>query len=325
MKIVQSVKTLYDSKLPFYNRLGTKIDGLIKKHKDSSWHYVSRIKAIESFALKIETGRFNINDIFEDFFACTIVVKNLNEINRAISLVDNHFIIIRKKPESGKYTHKETHSFQFDDLRLICQLRDFETGSISKNITNLAFEIQIKTFLQHAWGIATHDLIYKSNSVNWGKERVAYQVKAALEQAEVLISGVAALSTLDELNKNNKETSKINKAIRFLNKVWSNDDLPADKKRLAQNIIALIENLKITFSELNEILSAEKALSRGSETKNLSPYLIIIQSIYLQQPDKILSFIRSKKEHKIKLLLTSELNLPIINRLQKDKIVDLRT
>ena len=82
MKIVQSVQNLYTSKLTYYNKLKIKVDKILKSHKHESWHYTSRIKASESFALKIETGRFDINSIFEDFFACTIVVKNLNEIKR---------------------------------------------------------------------------------------------------------------------------------------------------------------------------------------------------------------------------------------------------
>ena len=52
----------------------------------------------------------------------------------------------------------------------------------------MIFEVQIKTILQHAWSIATHDLIYKTDTVSWPKERIAFQVKAMLEHAEIAIA-----------------------------------------------------------------------------------------------------------------------------------------
>ncbi len=62
--------------------------------------------------------------------------------------------------------------------------------------------------MQHAWGLATHDLIYKADEINWPKERIAFQIKAMLEQAEVTISGVNNLISLPEVSKDNYETAE---------------------------------------------------------------------------------------------------------------------
>jgi hypothetical protein len=70
-----------------------------------------------------------------------------------------------------------------------------------------------------------------------GKERIAYQVKASLEQAEVTISGVEELSKINELAKDNKEVQKVNKVINLILNHWKPEDLPSDRRRLAQNII----------------------------------------------------------------------------------------
>src|SRR5690606_19680800 len=134
---------------------------------------------------------------------------------------------------------KNTDSFPFDDLRLYCRIGNKHHYKIAPEVSNLIFEVQVKTFLQHAWSIATHDIIYKTDQISWGKERVAYQVKAALEQAEVAISGAKNLSTVKELSKENMLVKKINRVIILLSKHFKKEDLPDDKRRLAQNVISL--------------------------------------------------------------------------------------
>ena len=47
--------------------LEDRVDELINELKEDTWHYFKRIKKLENFALKIETGRFTTDNIFEDF------------------------------------------------------------------------------------------------------------------------------------------------------------------------------------------------------------------------------------------------------------------
>src|SRR5690606_25212176 len=195
----------------------------------------------------------------------------------AEELLKKNFVIHNRRPHSINFTHKDSFSFPFDDLRLYVSLRDNQTGEFAQYIYDLKFEIQIKTFLQHAWTIATHDLIYKSDKINWAKERVAYQVKAALEQAEVTISGIEELSKLTELAKENKEVKKVNQLISIILNHWEEEDLPSDRRRLAQNILGFIDVIDISIRELNEILKNETAAKRGTLIRDLSPYLIVVQ------------------------------------------------
>lgn len=322
MKIVQSVQELYSSNFPYFKIIKSKVDEVINTNKNERWHYESRLKQIESFAMKIEMGRFNKAEIFEDFFASTIVVKNLSEISLAQNFVANHFKIRFQRPSSSSFTHKDSFSFPFDDLRLYVSLKNVETGEFAPDLYDFIFEIQIKTFLQHAWSIATHDLIYKSDKINWAKERIAYQVKATLEHAEVTISGVEQLSKLNELAKENKEVKKVNQLISLILKHWKPEDLPSDRRRLAQNILAFINAIGISFHELEEILKSESNNGRGTLTRNLSPYLIVVQSVFNICPERIIGYLQDdNSQNKHKILITSEIDIPNLESIVEEKLV----
>lgn len=322
MKIVQSVQELYNLNLQYFKIIKSKVDDVVKSNKNDRWHYESRIKQIESFAMKIEMGRFDKTEIFEDLFASTIVVKNLSEVSIAETFVAKHFKINFKRPSSNNFTHKDSFSFPFDDLRLYVSLKDFETGELAPNLYSLVFEIQIKTFLQHAWSIATHDLIYKSDKINWAKERIAYQVKASLEHAEVTISGVEELSKITELTKENKEVKKVNQLISLILNHWKPEDLPTDRRRLAQNIIGFIEAVGVTLAELNEILKLEKQEGRGTLTRNLSPYLIVVQSVLNIHPERISGYLQNENnKNKQKVVITSEMTVPELGEIIEEKLI----
>ena len=323
MKIVKSIQELYNTNLPYFKIVKNKVDEIIKSNKNERWHYESRIKQVESFALKVEMGRFDKSEIFEDLFASTIVVKNLNEISLAENFISTLFKIKFKRPQSRNFTHKDSYSFPFDDLRLYVSLKDFNTGELSNNLYEIVFEIQIKTFLQHAWSIATHDLIYKSDKINWAKERIAYQVKASLEQAEVTISGVEDLSKIKELAKENKATQKVNKVINLVLSHWKPEDLPNDRRRLAQNIVGFIDTIGIELNELNEILKTEKNNGRGTLTRNLSPFLIVVQSVFNIEPEKIKNYLQSDNKNKQKILITSEMDIPDLGIVKENKLIRL--
>jgi len=314
------MQELYNSKYEYYKILKDKVDEKILFTKNNRWHYESRLKELESFALKLETGRFDIKDIFDDFFAATIVVKNNSEIYEAVNFVKSFSKIKYRKPLNKRKTHKKSFEFSFDDLRLYVSLKDDRTGVLCQDMLKFVFEIQIKTFFQHAWSIATHDLIYKCHEINWGKERIAYQVKAFLEHAEVTINSVDKLSSMDELDKEDELTCKVNKLIKLLKSKWNSSDLPNDCRRLAQNVLKAIKLLDISTEELESILDEETKEGMGINIRNLSPYFVIIQSICNKRNEKIESY---AKENKNDLLFTSDLNLKNVSLTSKDKLYKL--
>ena len=147
MKVVYSITNLYNKQLDINQKLAKTVDGLIQSIKSKRWHYESRIKDLESYALKLETGRFPDPNKLEDFFACMIVVENTLEIKNAINLLKKHLRIQYRRPVDERITNKNSDSFIFDDLRLYVTLKS--TSARAKGpLNDILFELQIKTFLR---------------------------------------------------------------------------------------------------------------------------------------------------------------------------------
>jgi ppGpp synthetase/RelA/SpoT-type nucleotidyltranferase len=303
MKIPGSIRRIYEEQEEDYKKLQGFVDVKLKALKDSRWHYESRIKSIDSFCLKLESGR-----PIDDFFACTIVVANATEIEKAKELVEHVFHARSQRPDNFNFTHKHSDSFPFDDLRLYVNLKE-DTALPLTGLEKLQFEIQLKTFLQHAWVIATHDLVYKTDDVNWSKERIAYQIKAMLEHAELSIFEAETIAQSKALAKTNRRTKDIREIISTLKLHWSESDLPSNLRRLAENILTLLTALEIKISDIDSILNQEKTESNGVLPLNLSPYGVLVQGILKQRQNTIIPFLTGSKD-KRKILIPAEIALP---------------
>ncbi len=296
MKVSTSIEKLYNSKVDDYIILKELADGKIPNLIKPTYHYDGRVKTLESFAQKVETSRFDANEIFEDMFACRIVVDNINEVNNVKKIIKETFVCITTKPMSNKSTHKKPEEFPFDDLRIYCKWTDNPKRESEERIKNLVFEIQIKTYLQHAWGIATHSLIYKGNEVNWRLHRVAYQVKAILEHAEVSIGNAEELSKTELLPKENRLFKQYEQIRKVLVKYWDEENLPNDMSRLIQNISSLLDATNTRIDEYKKILNKSIGGNGKITIKNLSPYYASIQLFNDYAENKLVSFFNQKNK-----------------------------
>lgn len=308
-KVSNSIRLCFDDQVEPNTRLKKAVDELMLPLAiTNGWHYTSRLKMLESFAQKLETGRVKDANKLDDFFACTIVVKNATEIPSAVDLILSKCTERFRLPRRAEQTFNSPAEFNFDDLRLYVIFTQ-PPGFPSADIYGIVFEVQIKTFLQYAWGIATHDLAYKTDNISWSKARIAYQIKAVLEHAEVSISQAESLSKSAELAKQDSRTRELMEIVDLLKSSWSNLFLPSDIKRLGETVQQLLNATEINLNELKSALDAETAASRGTALLNLSPYGIIVQSLLFQQTDKIGAYLK-KTSSKFKIFIPSEVTIP---------------
>lgn len=310
MKIPLSIRRIYEDQYPSYKRLKETVDRKFGSFKNDRWHYESRIKEEKSFALKIESGRSKNLQAIEDFFACTIVVCNATELSHVESFIRSEFSVVERRPKDQQVTHKRPDAFPFDDLRIFAKLKN-DPALPPTDLEKIKFEIQIKTFLQHAWSIATHDLVYKTDAVDWNKQRIAYQIKAMLEHAELSIFDADRLAKVEAFRKQDIKTLNIEKSIDLLKSKWDSDDLPNDLRRLSENIISLISAVNIDINRLDEILNNEKDNGRGPLTRNLSPFGVVLQSLLLNEKEKMIDFLKNKNnKSKFSVVVPTEIDFP---------------
>jgi hypothetical protein len=307
MKVQATVRSLYEAQYSTSAALKKHVDNTFLSGKPTRWHYESRLKELNSFAAKLETGRVRDPAALEDFLACSIVVPNSSMIRDADLWVRDRFNVSYQRPEDPAVTKKFPDAFPFDDLRLYC-IRGNDGSRPEEIIDQLVFEVQIKTFLQHAWGIATHDLSYKTDDVRWGKDRVVSHLKAAIEFAELSLQEADTLSHSSALQLNHRQTTETSNIISLLNNYWNRDELPENLRGMAETIRSILQESGLKIDQLKETLDREFVKS-GSMPSNLSPYGAIIQSLMKDHFRAIERMLKGQRS-RVRLFLTSEIELP---------------
>lgn len=293
MKISKLIRNIYDDRKGIYIELKSNVDQLINGIKEPRWHYESRIKLIDSFALKFETGRYSKISELEDFFAATIVVENSSAIERAVALLEEYFTVKYKRPKDPHKTHKDPSEFVFEDLRLYVEFKE-DHSRPPKLYDNTVFEVQVKTFLQHAWSIATHDMVYKGSEYNWKSNRIAYQVKALLEHAELSIHSHESMAKNIQIFENS-EYASVRQIIEYAISKWDSAQLPADLVRFAKNIYEICDACQIKIETLIEICNTSSYVGTAPRT-NMSPYTAIALAIFESDNTKTKMLARKKKK-----------------------------
>lgn len=304
MKIDKRTRDAFSLQLALNQRVKEQVE-LRQSLFDKNWHFVSRLKGEESFALKVEAGICDENLIIDDFFACTVVVRNSTEIAAATKIIEENFDVERRRPVSPDKTKSRPTEFQFDDLRMYARLKPGYAGA--SEIHSVVFEIQVKTFLQHAWAIATHDLTYKTDEVNWARFRVASQIRAMLEHAELSIERFDSLASSNIIAKEYQEYVDVHRIISGLRERFDPVSLPKDLQRLALAINAALITLSVTTDECMGCLDTDTAAGRGVHELNLSPYSIVLQSVLTHgQLDTALLAARAARKQRYRPIMLSK-------------------
>ena len=236
----------------------------------------------------------------------------MSGLQDAESLIKNKFSVVRRRPKSRRTTTTMADQFPFDDTRLyVC----WSPASLvpRPQYIDLIFEIQLRTFLQHAWNIATHDVVYKTETLKWSKERLAAQVRASLEQAEVTLHEIDKLAKSAVLRRSDSRTRQITRVTNLLVKVWEHQQLPTDIKRMSTNVLTLIESLGISVRKLEDLLIEEEHEGRGALTQNLSPFGTIVQSLIWQEPEAMRRLLCSRNRD-FTICIPSEIHLSQLMR-----------
>ena len=185
----------YEQYLPLVKDVAQRVKETMLNFCDNKGYALtSRIKAIESLAEKIETGRFKKWSELDDLFGCTVIIPNLSQEQEVIEFCQDTFEVT-KIVKRGQ-NKKSPDTFKFDSTRISARLKRVDDTNIDNilSIFNVIFEIQIKSAFEHAWAVSTHDLVYKGSEIDWKKLRLAAQIKATVEQLDTMILAFEQIS-----------------------------------------------------------------------------------------------------------------------------------
>lgn len=309
MKVEQSIRTNHSKLLEKYSTLKDKVGEVLADSCESNeWFFEHRIKSEESYALKLATGRYNGVEI-DDFYACTIVVPNLRYVADAVELVSACYDVIEKRPKD--IIKSRPTDFSFNSIRLLCKLKK---GVKESYWDSCVFEVQVKTLLEHACSKATHDFSYKSGTVSWSRERLAAQIKAVLDNADLSILEMENLSSSTFLNRKNESYEKMKLIVDFIRTEWkqvSESIFPHDLKRLAEVTSNVLNATQLDLDSLKNAIEKENIEGRGVHTTNQSIYSIFLQALINQEKDKVFRYLKGKKnKYKPQILIPAEVELP---------------
>lgn len=257
----------YNEYKPFVEEVAKKVKETLSIFCDSKGYaFTSRIKTIESLAEKIETGRFKKWSDLDDLFGCTIIIPTLSHEKEVVEFCKSTFEIIStiKKGQNKK----SPDTFRFDSTRIYAQLKKNESTDINNelNISTIKFEIQIKSAFEHAWSVSTHSLVYKNSEFDWRKLRLAAQIKATVEQLDMLILAFEETSEFIEDNRYPEiqikrylanETNQL-----FLSRKLPDELRPKDMSRFCDNLYRLL----IEIASEKDIKKIFKKIKRKIQT-----------------------------------------------------------
>jgi len=191
-----------------------------------------------------------------DLYAATIVVPTSRDIEAVSQALDLQFDLRRRADRSIALDQ-----FRYDDLHVIAKLGGkVAPSAVPKIVREREFEIQIKTGLQYAWWKATHDQIYKANSVTASAgarlKRLESGTRAAIESLDNQLSDLQGAAKLQfGLSDDNSEMRRLASAEALL-LIWPTSRRPSDVLSFSRTIVRLAEMVDVPLEDLGAWLAS---------------------------------------------------------------------
>lgn len=225
----------------------------------NNFAFAARIKSVDSIAEKVETGRFSKFSELDDLCAYTIVIPNRRYEEEVTDFCEEIFDCQIKMVGSSQ---KRPIEFRFDGTRICCRLKSRDISEPRRGIFGLMFEVQVRTAFEHAWSVSTHDLVYKSEMVDWRRTRLAAQLRAAIEQMDALIIGfdenakLLIESSWPEIEDLKLISSKVRQW--FENEQFPTELMPKDVSRFSENFRRVIRASRRRLAVADAICIVDK-------------------------------------------------------------------
>jgi len=151
----------YRERLPLFSQLSQQVYGLlceVFREQDIELNSVEyRVKTEESLVGKLERKGDKYHTLYNvtDLVGLRIITFYTDDVDKVAAIVKGLFVIDWDNSVDKRKLH-QLDSFGYNSLHYICRLKE---GPLS----DIPFELQIRTALQHVWSAIEHDIGYKSS------------------------------------------------------------------------------------------------------------------------------------------------------------------
>lgn len=187
----------------FTEELETLITKLLVSNK-IKYHFIeSRTKSVESFGNKVK-GKKYANPMADvtDLSGIRIITYYEEDIEKISSLLKANFTYFEKLSIDKKQI-LESNEFGYQSVHLILSInKKREAMPEWSSYSNMMFEVQVRTVLQHAWASISHELDYKNK----------HDVPRLLRRKLFRLAGLFELAD-EEFSELRDEYNKLKKAI----------------------------------------------------------------------------------------------------------------
>jgi ppGpp synthetase/RelA/SpoT-type nucleotidyltranferase len=293
MPVPERLRLEYEKNRPLLRELRDYVSQTLRPYCESQGYmFLDRIKDVESLSEKLEGGRYGSWDELDDLYACTVVIPVPEHEQEVLDKLARNFEPVRTRDRSQ--VKKAPDVFRFDGLRWYGKMRSQEADRRQPGLEKLTFEVQVLTAFEHALSLVTHDLVYKADNADWRRLRLAAQLKAAVEQLELII--VAFDQAADSVRSSPWPDTDVKSHLIDSFKALVAQGLipeplvPGSWRRFADNVVQLIQsfdrNPQNLATRVDALLQAARAdlSTPGSPAPPLSGSLFRYVLSLVQQP-----------------------------------------
>lgn len=159
----------YHERLPIYRKLQDvamqKLNEMIAQSGLELNAVESRIKSEASLVGKLRLKGHKYSDLsnITDIFGARIITFYNEDVDRIASMAETLFDVDWANSVDKRKMH-ETSSFGYNSLHYICKMpRELYEDPEYPMLNEWAFELQMRTALQHVWSAIQHDIGYKTD------------------------------------------------------------------------------------------------------------------------------------------------------------------
>ena len=242
-----------------------------------------RIKTEPSLIGKLERKGQKYQDINQitDLLGIRIVTFFTDDVDRVAAFVKEIFEVDWKESVDKRKSHELT-SFGYNSLHYICHLR--KDATTTDGLSDIPFEIQMRTMLQHAWSAMEHDIGYK------GFVRLPGEYLRQFSR----LAGMLELAD-DEFSRLRTTMNKYRRDVQRLVTSGHLDEVPLNNDTFRDYLQTH------PFNRLNERIAAVNQAEIISAS--LLPFCPVLESFGLETLGNVAAFIQDNLEDAYQLAL----------------------